>query len=67
MGGIAGFVGSSFDEGESRALLQRMNRSLSHRGPDDEGAFLGPGFGLAHRRLSVIDTGTAACDGTQKG
>ncbi len=55
MCGIAGFVGSRVDESEARALLQRMNRALRHRGPDDEGVHLGPGFGLAHRRLSVID------------
>lgn len=32
-----------------------MNESLRHRGPDDEGIFLGPGIGLGHRRLSIID------------
>src|SRR5512141_650283 len=41
--------------------LDRMTRSLTHRGPDDEGRFLSPekegapraGFGF--RRLSIID------------
>lgn len=32
-----------------------MNESLRHRGPDDEGIFVGPGIGLGHRRLSIID------------
>jgi asparagine synthase (glutamine-hydrolysing) len=35
--------------------LARMNAALSHRGPDDEGARLMPGAGLAMRRLSIID------------
>ncbi len=38
-----------------RAQLERMNRTLVHRGPDDEGYFEAPGVGLAVRRLSIID------------
>lgn len=37
------------------ALLRRMGRALSHRGPDAEGFYQEPGVGLAHRRLSIID------------
>lgn len=36
-------------------LLKAMNDSLFHRGPDEEGALLRPGVGLAMRRLSIID------------
>ncbi|MBI3360697.1 MAG: asparagine synthetase B, partial [Chloroflexi bacterium] len=36
-------------------LLRRMNACLVHRGPDDEGYFVGDGVGLAARRLSIID------------
>jgi len=45
-------------------LLKKMNESLIHRGPDDEGSFMdsfidrtiGPGsIGMAMRRLSIID------------
>jgi len=32
-----------------------MNSMLAHRGPDDSGCYLGTGFGLAMRRLSIID------------
>ena len=32
-----------------------MNNSLIHRGPDDEGYFLGDRVGFAIRRLSIID------------
>ncbi len=50
MCGITGYVG--FDDEQ---LLRAMGASLTHRGPDDGGFYLGPGIGLAHRRLSVID------------
>jgi len=35
--------------------VRRMTAALRHRGPDDEGFFLGPGAALGHRRLSIID------------
>ncbi len=38
-----------------RDLVHRMNEMIVHRGPDDEGIFLGPGIGLGFRRLSIID------------
>ena len=36
-------------------VLARMNRSIVHRGPDDEGFFVEENVGLAMRRLSIID------------
>jgi len=52
MCGIAGFVGDY-----PEALLQAMNTSLAHRGPDDQGELFQAEnqLGLAHRRLSIID------------
>jgi asparagine synthase (glutamine-hydrolysing) len=52
MCGIAGFSGT-FDV----ALLERMNRTIAHRGPDDSGVWhdATKAVGLAHRRLSIID------------
>lgn len=38
-----------------RPLLQRMNNTLLHRGPDGSGEHVGPGIGLGHRRLAIID------------
>ena len=35
--------------------VHRMNETIVHRGPDDEGVFVGPGIGLGFRRLSIID------------
>ncbi|MBP8002149.1 MAG: asparagine synthase (glutamine-hydrolyzing) [Chloroflexi bacterium] len=39
----------------NRANLERANRELLHRGPDEGGVYLGPGIGLGARRLSIID------------
>jgi asparagine synthase (glutamine-hydrolysing) len=40
-----------------RAVVKSMADTLEHRGPDDEGFYCGPGVGLGHRRLSIIDVG----------
>jgi len=52
MCGIAGFQGR-FDAD----LLDRMGRTIAHRGPDDRGSYLDPaaGLGLIHLRLAIID------------
>lgn len=50
MCGIAGFVGQG-DHND----LKKMIASIKHRGPDDEGIFIGGNVGLAHARLSIID------------
>ncbi len=39
----------------AQELVHRMNETIVHRGPDDEGIFVGPGIGLGFRRLSIID------------
>lgn len=38
--------------------IARMCEVLRHRGPDDEGIYLEPGFGMGMRRLSIIDLQT---------
>ncbi len=38
-----------------RALLERMNATHAHRGPNGEGYHVEPGVGFGHRRLSIID------------
>ena len=55
MCGIAGIFDTRGRGEIDRALLQRMNRRQSHRGPDGEGYHFAPGIGLAHRRLAIID------------
>lgn len=55
MCGIAGYVVLDGGKCPSPDTLPRMNDMLAHRGPDDSGCYLGNGFGLAMRRLSIID------------
>ncbi len=55
---MCGICGIFFLDGEppvSGATIRRMTATLRHRGPDDEGVYVGPGIGLGHRRLSIID------------
>ena len=58
MCGICGKLILNSDEAVDSALIQRMNGAMRHRGPDDEGIYLGRGIGLGHRRLSIIDLNT---------
>lgn len=55
MCGIAGLFDTVGHSEFDRNLLQAMNQSQFHRGPDEGGDFLEPGVALAHRRLSIID------------
>ncbi len=55
MCGLSGFIDLSPTWSDSSVVLRRMNRRLSHRGPDAEGYFEQGIAHLGHRRLSVID------------
>jgi asparagine synthase (glutamine-hydrolysing) len=52
MCGIAGFAGSDAE------LLDRMLRSIVHRGPDGQGTEVGPHFSIGMRRLAIVDVAT---------
>ena len=39
----------------SKDILERMNGSMIHRGPDEDGYYLDSRVGLGSRRLSIID------------
>lgn len=54
MCGICGIYQLNGAEVEQNVLV-RMNAVLKHRGPDDEGFYVGSQIGMAHRRLSIID------------
>ena len=55
MCGIVGFAGSG-----TEVELAAMLASVKHRGPDDEGFLLRGEAGMAHARLSIIDTSRGA-------
>jgi asparagine synthase (glutamine-hydrolysing) len=57
MCGIAGKL--NFDaQPIDRERLAAMTTAVAHRGPDADGFYFGPGIGLGHRRLSIIDLAT---------
>lgn len=58
MCGITGVFDTRARREISRDLLERMNASQFHRGPDAGGFHVEPGVGLGHRRLSIIDLAT---------
>ncbi len=55
MCGICGIFMLDRSTPVDRRLLEGMNRTMIHRGPDDEGYFISGNVGLAMRRLSIID------------
>ena len=57
MCGIAGFIGNG-----TESVLNNMIQAIRHRGPDKQDIYLKDGIGLAHARLSILDTSDA---GTQ--
>lgn len=55
MCGIVGIFDVNGQRTVNADLLNRMNESQHHRGPDEGGLHTEPGVGLGHRRLSIID------------
>jgi len=55
MCGIAGMVYERAGRQVDPDRLRAMCRTLSHRGPDDEGMYVQANAGLAARRLAVVD------------
>jgi asparagine synthase (glutamine-hydrolysing) len=55
MCGITGIFEYERGRDISRELVHRMNETIVHRGPDDEGIYTDLGIGLGFRRLSIID------------
>ena len=58
MCGITGLFDTRQARDIDRAVLQRMNDSQLHRGPDEGSLHIEPGLGFGHRRLSIIDVAT---------
>src|ERR1700674_1206761 len=55
MCGISGIFEFERREPFPQEVVHRMNETIVHRGPDDEGIYCGEGIGLGFRRLSIID------------
>jgi len=55
MCGIVGIVERDAQRPVAVAEVERMVRTLNHRGPDEEGSIVLPGVGLAMRRLAIVD------------
>lgn len=56
MCGIVGIL--SKNDNIDKTILEKMNSSIVHRGPDSEGFFYDKKVGLAMRRLKIIDLET---------
>ncbi len=55
MCGICGKVAVRDGNQVDAAVVERMTRTLLHRGPDDPGMYVSDQAVLGHRRLSIID------------
>ncbi len=55
MCGLAGIAFNDPGRVPDPNLLKLMGDAVAHRGPDDAGEHAGPGFGLASRRLAIVD------------
>jgi len=57
MCGIAGIFRTAGEQPVEPSLIEKMNQSILHRGPDGDGIWMSPDrrIGLGHRRLSIID------------
>lgn len=55
MCGIVGIVNYREDISNQYTTIRNMTRTLSRRGPDEEGLFFAKHCNLGHRRLSIVD------------
>jgi len=55
MCGIVGIVGNPPEP----AVIERMTRRLTHRGPDHQQVWRAPGVHLGHTRLAILDLSPA--------
>jgi asparagine synthase (glutamine-hydrolysing) len=60
MCGIVGIISKTRIEKESiKDIIEKMNNTLIHHGPDGEGYYYGDNFVFAHRRLAIVDLSDA--------
>lgn len=58
MCGICGFIHRRDVHGQPQSLIDAMNETMVHRGPDDAGSYVHKNMAIAMRRLSIIDLQT---------
>ena len=58
MCGINGFYGHK-NVDEAKQIILKMNETLAHRGPNDEGVWADDLVAFGHKRLSIIDVSEA--------
>ena len=54
MCGVAAILGIN-NSNVNSAQIRKMVSALHHRGPDDNGTWVGDGVALGHTRLSIIE------------
>ncbi len=60
MCGLAGiFTTNPSSSTDLSTVIGRMTQSIQHRGPDDQGTWVGSGIALGHTRLAIIDLSSA--------
>lgn len=57
MCGIAG-IRSFRGQADTASTIRRMLDKIRYRGPDEVGGYTGPGIGLGHARLAILDLAT---------
>ena len=55
MCGFVGFANYKENISKNKNIVEKMNNTLSKRGPDEEGYYIDNNVALAHKRLIVID------------
>ena len=55
MCGFGGFANFEKNISQEKDLLQKMNNSISRRGPDEQGYYIDKNVAMAHKRLIVVD------------
>lgn len=55
MCGFVGYINLKNNISKNKAIIEKMNNTLSLRGPDEEGYYISNNISLGHKRLIVID------------
>lgn len=55
MCGIVGIFDTQGKREIDRQIINELNQTQTHRGPDEGELYLEPGVGFGHRRLSIMD------------